>query len=774
MAAAAAGRRTESAFPSFVAAHGFDAEVYSTQPVGEISRLPGVSAVTKAFGPDNGQPTCPCTHPLNPSYFGVVALPAQGRPPFKLVSGRMPDPSNPYEVLASYTLRQDEGVHLGTIFHVPFYSPSQLSTYNSATGAPPIPTGPTVPLRVVGFAASEFDFPSGSTPSYSLYASPAFTRTLLPRIATGYVFLVRLRHGAADLPRFDAAVSALGGVAYTQNEDAQMASVEASIHPQAIGWWLLAGLAALVGLVVVGQALGRQSIAEGEDFPTMVALGVNQRQLVMVGTARNFVVALAGALGAVAIAVILSPIAPLGEARIAESSTGITFDGLVLMLGALATIVVVSALGIWPSFRAARSTRPKEQTVPASASKVASSLWSIGAPPSVVIGVRNALERGRVGTSVPVGSALLGTVMAVVALCGTAVFGASLSHLTATPTLYGDQFQLNISNPNSGATPDPALLRDLEHNQAVTGITAGIALPAISIDKVVVGAVAGRAIRGPLLFSTIDGHPPIASGQVGLGATTMRQVGARLGSVVAVTISLPSGVKRTEPFRVVAQMSLPVLGNAVSLGNGAVFTLAGYQDAACPRGPGQVLCLQKVGQSTNGGVLVGFVAGSRGQTAMNHYLDKYRSLATLAVTPTSLINFGEAVNFPLIFGALVGVFGAATLLHLLVISVSRRRQEVGLLKVVGFVNRQVASSVAWQATTVAAVGIVVGIPAGVVVGRVVWRAFATNLGAVPVSVVPMLLIALIVVGVLVVANLIAMAPAIAATRSKPQDLLRTP
>lgn len=772
MAAAAAGRRTESAFPSFVTNHGFDAEVYSTQPAPEIARLPGVSAVTKGFGPDNGQPTCPCTHPLNPSYFGLVVLPANGRPAVTLVSGRMPDPTNPYEVLAAYTLQHDEGVQLGTIFHVPFYAQSQISAYNSATGAPPKPTGPTLALRVVGFEATEFDFPSGSTPSYSLYASPAFSRIALPRIATGYVYLVRLRRGAADLPRFDAAVSALGGVAYTQNEDAQIASVEASIHPQAIGWWLLAGLAALVGLVVIGQALGRQSIAEGEDFPTLVALGLNQRQLVMLGTARNLVVALAGAFGAVAIAVILSPIAPLGEARIAESSTGITFDGLVLTLGVLATVVVVTALGLWPSVRAARSTRPDQQTVPTSASKVASSLWSIGAPPSVVIGVRNALERGRVGSGVPVGSALLGTVMAVVALSATAVFGASLSHLTATPTLYGDQFQLNISNPNSGGTPDPAVLQDLQHNRAVTGITAGIALPAISIDKVVVGAVAGTAIRGPLLFSTIDGHPPTASGQVGLGATTMRQVGARLGSVVEVTISLPTGVKRTEPFRVVAQMSLPVLGNAVSLGNGALFTLAGYEDAACPRGPGHARCLQKVAQSTNGGVLVGFVAGSPGQAAINHYLDKYRSLATLAVTPTSLVNFGEAVNFPLIFGALVGVFGAATLLHLLVISVSRRRQEVGLLKVVGFVNRQVASSVAWQATTVAALGVVIGIPAGIVVGRVVWIAFAANLGAVPVSLVPMLLIALIVVGVLVVANLIAIAPAIAATRSKPQDLLR--
>ena len=57
------------------------------------------------------------------------------------------------------------------------------------------------------------------------------------------------------------------------------------------------------------------------------------------------------------------------------------------------------------------------------------------------------------------------------------------------------------------------------------------------------------------------------------------------------------------PFRVVAQMSLPVLGNAVSLGTGAVFTLAGYEDAACPPGPNRAACQQRVSESTNGGML---------------------------------------------------------------------------------------------------------------------------------------------------------------------------
>ncbi len=774
MAAAAAGRRTESALPAFVAAHGFDAEVYSTQPAPKIPRLPEVSAATVAFGPDNGQPTCACKHPINPSYFGVVVLPAKGRPVFNLVSGRMPEPSNPHEVLASYTLQQDEGVRLGTVIHVPFYAPSQLSAYNSATGTPPRPTGPTVALRVVGFEATEFDFPSGATPMYSLYAFPAFGRTVLPRLATGYVYFVRLHHGAADLPRFDAATSALGGTAFTQNADSQVASIEASIHPQAIGWWLLAGLAAMVGLAVIGQALGRQSIAESAEFPTLVALGFERRQLFILGSTGNLVAGLAGALGAVAIATLLSPIAPLGEARVAENSTGITFDSFVLTLGALATVIVVIALGLWPAIRGAgRGSRPDDRIVAATHSAVAGHLWTIGAPLSAVIGVRNALERKTGGTSVPVGSALLGTVLAVTALCGTAVFGASLSHLTATPRLYGDPFQLNISDSDGGGTPDLALLKSLEHDRAVTGITQGIALPAISIDKAVVGAIAGTAIRGPLLLSTVKGHPPNASGQVGLGATTMRQVGARLGSVVHVTVLLPSGGKRTAPFRVVAQMSLPVLGNAVSLGNGAIFTLAGYEDAACPPGPRRAACRQVVAESASGGMLVSVVPGARGQAAINHYVDRYQSITALAITPTSLINFGEAVNFPLIFGAMLAVFGVATLLHLLVVSVAQRRREVALLKVVGFVNVQVASTMAWQATTLAVVGIVIGVPLGVMAGRAIWLAFANNLGAVPVSIVPVWLICLLVAGVLVLADLIAVVPALAAIRSKPRDLLRT-
>jgi putative ABC transport system permease protein len=96
------------------------------------------------------------------------------------------------------------------------------------------------------------------------------------------------------------------------------------------------------------------------------------------------------------------------------------------------------------------------------------------------------------------------------------------------------------------------------------------------------------------------------------------------------------------------------------------------------------------------------------------------------------------------------------------------------MKALGLVSGQVGAAVWWQASTVGAIGIVVGIPCGVAVGQVVWRAFATNLGAVPDAVVPVWLIAALGAGVLVVANLLAIGPAVAAARSKTAgQLLRT-
>ncbi len=69
-------------------------------------------------------------------------------------------------------------------------------------------------------------------------------------------------------------------------------------------------------------------------------------------------------------------------------------------------------------------------------------------------------------------------------------------------------------------------------------------------------------------------------------------------------------------------------------------------------------------------------------------------------------------------------------------SVRRCRRDLALLKVLGFVQRQLAAAVAWHASIAAAVGVVIGVPLGIVLGRWLWTLFAEQIGAVPGPTVP--------------------------------------
>jgi ABC-type lipoprotein release transport system permease subunit len=757
LAGVAAGRRTATAFPRFVAAYGFDAYIYNDRPVPQLAKLPEVASVVSVRAPASGQPTCTCSGRINETDFYVNELSPAALPRVvKLVAGRMPNQSAPDEVLASYNLQQDYGVHIGTVIHIPLQS-----------GANGNSSGPAVAVHVVGLEAAELEFPSGQAPEYDIFTTQAFARAVNKHTALASVYLVRLRHGTADLPRFAADVSALHPI-YVSNQDTSAEAVAASIHPQAVGWWVLAALAALAALAVIGQALGRQSVVESEEYPTLVALGLPRRQLVVLGTARNVLVALVGAVGAVAVAFALSPLTPVGEARLAEPSTGLSFDPLILLVGALAIVLVLLALGAWPAVRASR-VHIGDRAPDAHPSSLVARFTSTGAPPSAVIGVRHALERGRGAASVPVGTALFGTALAVMALCATAVFGASLSHLTASPALYGSDYQLVFSNVGGRGNPT-ALVTRLRADPSLTAIME-VSRDEVTINGTSVGAVTGKSVRGPLLLSVVGGRLPAADGEIALGTTTLHQVGAQVGSAVRVTVQRPTGGTRSASFRVVGTASFPSDAGLGGLGTGAAFTYGGYLHAVCSPGPAQRTCQDAATADQSFAVLARTTGGPQGRAAVTRYIS--RGIAIRPSTPISLINFGEAVNFPLIVGIMLALFGVATLLHLLVVSVARRRREIGLLKALGFVNRQVGAAVCWQATTVAFVGIVVGIPLGVVVGQAVWRAFATNLGVVPVASLPVWLLVALGAGVLVVANLLAVAPALAARSRAAGQVLRT-
>ena len=132
---------------------------------------------------------------------------------------------------------------------------------------------------------------------------------------------------------------------------------------------------------------------------------------------------------------------------------------------------------------------------------------------------------------------------------------------------------------------------------------------------------------------------------------------------------------------------------------------------------------------------------------------------TIGLTPTYLVS-------GLVLGAIAAL--ALTLLA----SVRQRRRDLALLKTVGFVRRQLAATVAWQATVAALVGIVVGIPLGIVAGRWLWDLFARQIYAVPYPTVSVPSIALVALGTVVLANVVAAVPARNAARTPTALMLR--
>ena len=771
LAGVTAARRTATAFPRYEVAHGYDAFFYSQKPLPAVTALPQVASATELTGPAGGVPTCSGCRPINSEEFSLFDASSKELPEIaKLVAGHMPDPADPNQVLASFTLQRDDGVHIGSVIHVPLYAPSQQTAL--ASGASVVPDGTRLALHVVGIEAAAIEFPSAGNPTYDLFRTQALAGESDQGSVAYYAYFVRLRHGAADLPAFESRARQLGAQSVSDLDNSSTA-IEASIHPQVIGWWILAGLTTLVGLIVVAQALSRQAEVEADTFDTLSALGVSRRQLVTVGVARSLAIAVVGVMAGVLLAFLLSPLTPVGEARLAEPSPGFDVDMDVLLPVVVGALVAVLVLGLWPAIRSARVGRRDLPVQVSRPSRIVAGLTAAGAPPSLLMGVRHALERGRGRNAIPVGSALIGSVLAVTALCATGVFGSSLNHLTTTPSLYGQPFDAWFSPADlSGPEQATRMVAAIESSPAVVAATAGISGD-ISINGITVDALAGQSIRGPLLLTPIDGRLPTATDEIALGATTLRQVGARVGSLVHVDTPLPQGGSHTGLYRVVGRTAFPPDFGTGGLGTGAVTTLDGLLGPQCPPGAGRRSCQLQAVYQTAGAILVKVAPDAAGRATLQRLARAYPAAVNYPVPPTNLVNFGESVNFPLILGLVLIAFGVATLLHVLVVSVTRRRREMGLVKSLGFVRSQVAAMVWWQTTTVALVGIVIGVPAGIAIGRLAWQAFAGSLGVLSVPVVVGWVIAAVALGTLAVALLLAMGPALVAARSRPAGLLRS-
>ncbi len=544
LAAVVAARRTSSAFPSFVKRYGYDAAVFGFRPMPLLNSLPEVTSVVplESIAAGNlaiGPRTVPAAD------ISLISGNSEGFERIsRLLSGHWPATSSTDEVVVSFNLAQQFGLRTGASITAPLYAASQRAVVDQSNEVTVRPGGPTLHLRVVGIEASVADFPVPGSASYSLFVGPVLADKEGPHLVSFYGAYVRLRRGTADLSELNEQAGNPGrtGIVFVTNADANNGAIESSINPQATGWLLLAVLAGLAGLATVGQAFARHARLQAEAYPGLRSLGLSPSQLFGVGLSTAATVALAGALGAVGLAWALSPLTPVGIARVAAASSGFVFDPLVLGAGGVCVLLLACAAGALPSWTASRSVAGRSRRRrEAGARPALVGPWHLGAGalPTALVGTRRALERGSGRARLPVGTALLGTSLAVTAIVATAVFGASLSNLVRTPRLYGQGWQLALTGLSG---------RQVDQMLAVIGKTPGLDRIAygyngdyLKVNGVTVSALLADVVRGTEPFPIVSGRFPSGDGEIALGTSTLRRIGAHLGSVVPVTVATGRG-----------------------------------------------------------------------------------------------------------------------------------------------------------------------------------------------------------------------------------------
>jgi len=457
-----------------------------------------------------------------------------------------------------------------------------------------------------------------------------------------------------------------------------------------------------------------------------------------------------GVLGALGVAVLLSPLGPLGAAGLAEPSPGYSADALVLLLGGVAMILGVTALGAFFTWmrarRTARATRERARP-----SRLPDVLARASFRPSAVAGVRMAVETGSGPTSMPIRSTTTGLAIAVGALTVAIVFGSSLQHLLATPRLFGFTWDASEGNPFG-----PDLSRFLGPLSASPAVGAYFSGTTILRANITGSATTDAPVwgldqnKGDVAPAVSEGRWVKAPDEIVLGSKIMRRVGTHVGGLVAV-FGEQAGNAAPVTMRVVGQGVFPT-----------------EADETGGAGPGEAVgmtfdALRRLVPDAPRNVFgIRFAAGipsAEGKAAVEKIFN-FDSPAEGPNRPSDLADLARVDGTPLILAALMGLLAVATLAHTLVATTRRRARDLAILKTLGFSRGQLSSTMLWQAGTLAVAGLIVAIPLGVSIGRWSWTLISRGLGFVPepatrllplVAVVPCTIVAALIVGAIAAA-----------------------
>jgi hypothetical protein len=774
LASIAGARRTQSAYPRFLRSAnastiGVSGATYDPSVNDAVAAFPEVvqsrtyvsfsSWVMVAGRPDFTQDAEP-VGTLDGLYFD------QDR--FAPTEGRLPDPRKADEVAVNEHAAERWGYHIGQRLELGIYAQDRPILFADRP-APDIRR--TVTIVGIGVFPDEVLQDDGDR-STRMLLTPAYTEWAKAYVTYGLQGLV-LAHGDADVDavkqRYSHLVAPATGFFRVTSVD-EFHALQA-VQPLSTALALFGLVTGVAGLALVAQALSRALRGERDERAVLRAFGAAPGALVRSAVAGPFAAIAGGAALAVALAVAASPAMPIGPLRAVEVARGIDVDATVMSVGVLLIVVVLAAWTVGAAWHDLPHRNVDGRGLPARPSKIVTAATWTGMTPAAVTGLRLALERGDGSTTVPLTSALPGGVIAIVALVASITFGASLGALVDHPRLYGWNWDATVLDGNGYGNFDLDGASGVLDGDPHVARWSGAHFGSDTIDGQdvpLLGMNPGSAVVPPLLAGRSIAGPT----ETVLGSATAAQLHKGIGD----TVNL-AGRGSQHVVTVVGITTLPTVGRVhvahISLGVGAIVVpqlVPGFD---------RDITNTRTGTFGPNALFVQFEPGTDATAEMARLRETLAPTADGAGVvvlppqrPAEIVNSSSVGRAPALLAGALALGATVSLGLALGTLVRRRRHDLAVLKALGFTRRQLAATVAWQATATIVASLLLGVPLGVAFGRELWIRFAHRLDVVPEASIPWLVLAAITAGAVVLANAVAAVPAIAARRVDPAVLLR--
>ena len=437
-------------------------------------------------------------------------------------------------------------------------------------------------------------------------------------------------------------------------------------------------VAAVAGLFVVAQALGRQLAAAAAEDGVRSALGITSAEQAAGKWLTFAPAALAGAAAVPIVAWAVSGAFPRGLARRAEVEPGMRFDTWAIVAGATATLALALVLLAVMALLASR------RRTPAAVIRRSTSTRLLGRP-VLSLGASFAADpagtgRSRLGSLTPVAAIAMG----VAAVLAVATLDSSRAHLTSSPRLYGAAAELIYESNGTFGISDV-----VERALATPGVEA-LTRRLLINDDTMSATGSSTAEVEPEAFETILGGalPPMSAGrypagpdEVVLGTATADDLGVGVGEPVTITALDGS-----------AELTLQVTGTVVSWGDedvthAFIVTAPTLQALVCP-GVEMERC------NLSADVAADVTDDAAGDAARVTLITNGFSEMK---PPASVARLGEVGAVPSYLAAFICVLAAAGLLHQLTTTSRRRRHDLAVARALGLPARNAAASLTWQA-----------------------------------------------------------------------------